>query len=141
MKQNIIMAAALTVAALFIFSACAGGQYDDAVAINKKFVGAVEDYVSEMDSADNADAVADALNNFAAEVEKLAPEMKKIADKYPELEDPAQIPEELKESQAEAEAVSMKMAGHMMKAFNYMGDEDVKAAQMRLQKAMAGLGE
>lgn len=131
-----MLAAALL---LLLFSAC-GGKYDDAVATNNKFVDAIETYVSDMETAEDADAVADALNDFAARVEKIAPEMKKIADKYPELKDPEQIPESLKESQAEAEAVSMKMAGQMMKTMTYMGDEDVKAAQLRLQKAMASLG-
>jgi hypothetical protein len=133
------MAMFAAVAVLLLISAC-GGKYDDAVAVNEKFVDAVEAYVSDMETADDADAVADALNDFAAKIEKVAPEMKKIAEKYPEMKDPAQIPEEIKESQAQAEAVSMKMAGQMMKTFSYMSDEDVKAAQERLQKAMAGLG-
>ena len=139
MRHGTIMVFCSAVAILLLFSAC-GGKYDDAVAVNKKFVAAVEEYTSDMEKANDADTVADAINDFAAQVEKIVPEMKKISEKYPELKDPAQIPEELKESQAESEAVSMKMAGQMMKAFTYMGNEDVQAAQVRLQKAMGGLG-
>jgi len=139
MRRCTIMATIAAVAILLLFSAC-GGEYDDAVAVNGKFVSAVESYVSDMETANDADSVADAVNDFAAQVEKIVPEMKKISERYPELKDPEQIPEKLKESQAEAEAVSMEMAGQMMKAFSYMGDEDVQAAQVRLQKAMGGLG-
>ena len=139
MRHGTIMVFCSAVAILLLFSAC-GGKYDDAVAVNEKFVAAVEEYTSDMEKANDADAVADAINDFASQVEKIVPEMKKIAEKYPELKDPAQVPEELKESQAESEAVSMEMAGQMMKAFTYMGNEDVQAAQVRLQKAMGGLG-
>lgn len=136
-KKIIVTFAAVVI--LSLISAC-GEKYDDAVAVNDKFVSAIEAYISDMEKADDADAVADALNDFAAQVEKIAPEMKKIAEKYPELKDPEQVPEELKESQAQAEAVSMEMAGQMMKAMTHMRDEGVMAAQKRLQEAMTGLG-
>lgn len=140
MRQVIIRAIPVVAVLVLMLSAC-GGEYDDAISVNDKFVNAVEAYVSDMESAGDADAVSAAMNDFADQVEKIMPEMKKIAEKYPELKDPDQIPEALKESQARAEAVGMKMVGQMMKAVTYMRDDGVKAAQERLQKAMVDMGQ
>ncbi len=140
MRKVSIQLTVAVAAILLMVSAC-GGKYDDAISTNDKFVDAVENYCQDMDKADNADQVADALNDFAASIENLAPKMKAIAEKYPELKDPDQIPEELKESQARAEEVSMKMAGQMMKAMKHMRDDGVREAQMRIQKAMASMGK
>ena len=134
--QGIIAVAAVSL----IISAC-GGKYDDAISTNDEFVDAVENYCRDMDKADSADKVADALNDFAASVEKLVPKMRAIAEKYPELKNPDQIPEELKESQARAEEVSMKMAGQMIKAMKHMRDTGVREAQTRIQKALSSMGK
>ena len=139
--RNVTIRVMIALAAVFLLIPGCGGKYDDAIAVNDQFVEAVETYCSEMEKAEGTDDIAGALNNFAAEVEKLAPKMKAVAEKYPELNAPDQIPDELKESQARAAEVGMKMAGHMMKAAANMRDAGVKEAQIRMQKALASMGK
>jgi len=113
-----------------------GGKYSDAKKMNEKYIDLVENYVSDLEGADSAKDVAKAMNRFADGMEDLWPKMQKLAEKYPELKDDSNPPEELKESQKRAEEVSMKMGGSMMKIMPYMRDEEVRNAQKRLGKVM-----
>ena len=140
MKKEILRVAMVCSLVLLLLSAC-GGKYDDAVAVHKKFADAMEDYIGNLEKANDAGSVADAINDFAAEIEEIGPEMKKIAKKYPELKNPDQVPGELKETKARMDSFGMKMGQQMMKAASYMRDARVKKAQLRLQKAMAAMGK
>ncbi len=119
-------------------SAC-GGKYDDAIEVNTEFGDAAVAYIDALDNADNAKAAVDAVNDFAAAMEKLGPRMKEITEKYPELNDPANHPDELKESSERVEGLGMKIGAAIMKSMKYMGDPGMMAAQQRLQKAMASM--
>ncbi|NNG01288.1 MAG: hypothetical protein HKM93_17995 [Desulfobacteraceae bacterium] len=125
----------LLLAIVAVFSAC-GGKYSDAIEVNKKFADATESYVETLAEADSASTVADAVNAYAAKIEKLAPQMKQMVKKYPELKDQTNMPDELKESRERSEALGEKMTGAMMKSLQYMGDPEVMKAQERLQKSM-----
>jgi hypothetical protein len=123
--------------ALFMLIGCGGGKYGDAVEVNTKFADAMEDYIGDLDKADSAGTVAKAIDSFAAKVEKIAPRMKKLVEKYPELKNQDNYPEELKESQKRATELGQRMAGSFMKTMKHMRDAKVKTAHERLQKAMA----
>ena len=139
MTKNMVRMVLVCAAVLLLMTAC-GGKYDDAVKVHKKFADATENYIGKLEKADSSQDVADAINEFAADIEDIAPEMKKIAEKYPELKNPDTVPDELKETKTRMDAVGMKMAQQMMKTAKYMRDAEVRKAQMRLQKALAGLG-
>ncbi len=124
------------VVSLFLLNGCGGEKYADAKECNEEVIKVMDDYVAELDKSKNAADVAKAINGFADKMEALVPKMKKLAEKYPELEDTDNLPEELKESQAKAQAVGQKIAASMMKIMPYMSDPEVQKAQERMNAAM-----
>ena len=114
-----------------------GGKYSDVKKVTEKYIDLSEDYVADIDKADDAKAIAKAMNRFADGMEELWPEMKKISEKYPELKDKNNQPEELKEVRKRAEEVSQRMAKGMMKVFPYIKDPEVQKAQQRLGAIMS----
>ena len=121
---------------LFLFNGCSDKKYADAKELNEDAVKVMEEYVAELDKSGNAKDVATAMNHFADKMEALMPKMKKLAEKYPELKDTSNPPEELRDSQKKAEALGQKMAGSMMKIMPYMNDPQVQKAQERMNAAM-----
>ncbi len=116
-------------------SACSG-KYSDAIEVNTEFGEAAEAYIDGLNKSKNADEVAEAIDAFAETMENLGPRMKEIADKYPELKDPDNLPEELKQSREKVDAMGMKIGGAVFKTMKYMNNPKVMAAQKRMQKAM-----
>ena len=96
----------------------------------------MQGYVDDLDKTESAKDAAKAINRFADGMEDLWPKMKALSEKYPELKDRNNVPEELKEMQAEAAEVGKKMGSSMMKLMPYMNDPDVQKAQKRLQELM-----
>ena len=82
----------------FLIIGC-GGKYSEAEKMNKEYVALMEDYIADIDKADNAKDVAKAMNGFADGMDDLWPKMLKLSEKYPELKDRANPPEELRETQ------------------------------------------
>ncbi|MFP4572707.1 MAG: hypothetical protein ACLFNW_07035 [Desulfobacterales bacterium] len=73
---------------LLVFTFACGGKYSDAVEVQEDFIGLAGDFVDAMDSADSADKVATAMNNYADVLEDLMPRVREINEKYPELRNP-----------------------------------------------------
>jgi predicted nuclease with TOPRIM domain len=119
----------------FLIIGC-GGKYSEAEKINKEYIALLEDYIADIDKADNAKDAAKAMNRFADAMEDLMPKMRKLSEKYPELKDRANPPEELKETWKKAEEMGLKMAGSMVKLIPYMMAPEVLNAQKRLAAAM-----
>ena len=136
MKKMIVVLFLSLLTMSFLIIAC-GGKYSDAKKMNEEFIALVEDYIADLDKADNAKGAAKAINRFADGMEDLWPRMQKLSEKYPELKDKSNPPEELKESQKRAEEMSQKMAGGMMKLMAYMKDPEVQKAQKRLGAIMS----
>ncbi len=134
MKKWMAMATCLFVG-LILVTGC-GGKYDDFKKVNADYVGMVEDYIADLEKADNKDDVIKAMNNFTDDLEVLWPRMRELAEKYPELENEAELPEDLKETQKATEEVGAKMGGSFTKIMQYMSDPDVMAAQQRMAQAM-----
>jgi hypothetical protein len=126
---------------LFLLNGCSGKKYEDVKEVNGDMVTIMDEYAAEIDKSANAQDVVKAINRFADKMEALVPKMKKLAEKYPELENMDNPPEELKESQAKAEAVGQKIAGSMMKIMPYMNDPEVKKAQERMSETMMNMGK
>ena len=121
---------------LFLSNGCSGKKYADAEELNEDVIKVMDEYVAELDKSGNAKDVAKAINRFADKMEALMPRMKKLAEKYPELKDTSNVPEELRDSQKKAEALGQKIAGSMMKIMPYMADPEVQKAQERMNAAM-----
>jgi len=122
---------------LFLLNGCGDKKYADVKEVNEDVAKAMATYMAELDKSDNARDVAKAIDHFADEMEAIAPKMKKLAEKYPELKDMSNPPEELRDSQAKVEALGQKFAGSMMKLMPYMNDPEVQKAQERMNAAMA----
>jgi type I site-specific restriction-modification system R (restriction) subunit len=134
MKTSAVAVAALLVIA-FLANGCAG-KYADIKKAQGDFSKQTEAYVAQLEKADTAKAVAKAVNNYADALEKVWPQMRKLSEKYPELQDKENPPKELEATLKEAEAAGQKMASSFMKLMPYMSDPDVQKAQQRLSVIM-----
>ena len=121
---------------VFVFMSGCGSKYGDVIEANKKFVSAMEEYLSATGEADSAKEIAKAITIYAANLEKLVPELKQAMHKYPELEDTTKVPEELKDLQDQMGDLEEKTTKSFMNMMKYMMDPEVQAAQQKLQKAM-----
>jgi len=135
MRKGLLLPFLCALAVLFLVAGCAG-KYADVKKVNKEYMGLVQGYVDDLDKTENAQDAAKAINRFADGMEDLWPKMKALSEKYPELKDRNNLPEELKEMQTEAAEVGKKMGGVMMKLMPYMQDPEVQKAQKRLQEVM-----
>lgn len=135
MKKGLLLPLLCALAVLFLIAGC-GGKYADAKKVNQEYMGLVRGYVDDLDKTENAQDAAKAINRFADGMEDLWPKMKALSEKYPELKDRNNVPEELKAMQAEAAEVGKKMGGSMMKLMPYMQDPEVQKAQKHLQEVM-----
>ena len=116
---------------------CGGRQYSDAIEVNNQFADACEEYINTMGKANNASSAAAATNKFAAKVEKITPQMRRITKKYPELRNRNNIPDELRKVRERSDNLGGKMAEVMMKtSLTYRDDPEVIKAQQRLQKSI-----
>jgi hypothetical protein len=116
-----------------------GSKYSDLVKVDTEYLNAMDEYVSGMGKASSAKEMVTVINRYADKMKKLAPRLKEIRNKYPELKSTETVPEELKPILKKAEAMKEKMAASFMNMMKYMQDADVQAAQQRLQTAMMGM--
>jgi uncharacterized protein YjgD (DUF1641 family) len=135
MKRRRFIPFLFALAVLLLMAGC-GGKYADAKKVNKEYMALVQGYIDDLDKTESAQDAAKAIDRFADGMQALLPKMKALAEKYPELKDRDNIPEELKEMQAEAAEVGKKMGSAMMKLMPYMQDPEVQKAQKRLQETM-----
>ena len=135
MQKGLLLPFLGALSVLLLIAGCAG-KYADAKKVNKEYMALIQGYMDDLDKTQSAQDAAKAINRFADGMQDLWPKMKALTEKYPELTDRNNIPEELKEMQAEAEEVGKKMGGSMMKLMPYMQDPEVQKAQKRLQEVM-----
>ncbi|MBS0013201.1 MAG: hypothetical protein KFF46_04445 [Desulfobacterales bacterium] len=125
---------------LLVFGSAFGGEYSDVVDVQKDLMDLSADYNADMEKADSAKSVAAAMNAYAKGLESLAPRIKEINEKYPELRDPEQMPEEVKQAAEEQPEVMQKVSSSFMKAMPYINEAAVQEAQQRIMAAMQGMG-
>ncbi|MDM8535188.1 hypothetical protein QUF70_00370 [Desulfobacterales bacterium HSG17] len=121
---------------MIFFIGCGGGKYDDAIEINKDFIKIAEEYTQELEKAESGKAVAKAMDNYSAKFAKLAPKMKKIKEKYPDIKNDKDVPAEFREMEEKAQQAGIKLAGSFMKIMKYMTDPDVLEAQKKMAQSM-----
>ncbi len=139
MKKKIFSA----VVCLFLAGLVAGcgGKYSDLIEVNQQYADLMKSYIESMDKVDNAAAAAVAVNKLADGMEKLAPKMRDLGEKYLELEKPEKLSKELQESADSVAEVSQKFAESFMKLMPYMSDKKVQEAQKRLSSVMSSMGQ
>ncbi|MBN1972667.1 MAG: hypothetical protein JW787_03455 [Sedimentisphaerales bacterium] len=121
---------------MFLLNGCGGKKYADAKKVTNDYINAMDEMATKLDKAANAGDVAEAINRYTDKMEKLLPKMKEIKDKYPELNNTNNYPEELKDLQEKATATSKKYASSMMKMMSYMNDPQVQKAQEHMTQMM-----
>jgi hypothetical protein len=118
-----------------------GGKYAEIKPILEKMAASLEKFVTDMEKAENADAVVAGLDAFTDVMKKLAPEMREILKKYPELKDEKTHPEELKPLLKKMDELGKKLFGVMGKIQQFANDPKVKEANNRFMAAMAAMRE
>lgn len=127
--------------AVFVLTVGCGEKYGDAIDVREDFINLMSRYIDDIDKADNAKAVASAMNNYADGVAKLAPRIREINKKYPELKDPDNQPEEFQKATKAQEEVMARFGSTFMKTMPYMNDPEVRQAQQRITLAMQSMGD
>ncbi len=125
-----------TLLVLAVLTMLGCGKYSDAIQLNRQYIDLMDQYLSDLDESGSAADVAKAMNDYADELEVLWPKMQAVSEKYPELKDRSNQPEEMKASQQEVEEVAKRFGSSMMKVMPYMRDAEVRKAQKRLQGIM-----
>ncbi|MFC2168629.1 hypothetical protein ACFLRW_06540 [Acidobacteriota bacterium] len=113
-----------------------GGKYSDIKPIMQKFNENTEKWIESMEKADTAKKVASALSDYANNMKELRAKMTEMEEKYPELTNMADPPEELKEEAAKMEELMAKMMPTLMKTAEFADDPDVIKAQAEFDEAM-----
>ncbi len=136
-----ILRVLLVFVAMIIFIGCGGGKYDDAIEINKDFIKITEEYTQDLEKAESGKAVAKAMDNYSAKFAKLAPKMKEIKEKYPDIKNDKDVPAEFREMEEKAQQAGIKLAGSFMKILKYMTDPDVMEAHKKMTQSMLGMNK
>jgi len=130
----------LAIGLLLMAYACGGG--DDPKSVMNDMLGVMDDFISDMGNADNADDVIAAMEKNVAAMKKLAPRVKAMQEKYPELKKMGpgtKMPEEFKEFEKKFEELGPKMLGIMGKMMKYAKDPKVMEASKKWQEAMSAM--
>jgi len=106
-----------------------GGKYSDAKKVIAKSNTILESFLSKMDKADDGDKVAAALTAFTKDMKAIAPAMKELESKYPELGNRQNVPPELGEEGEKMAQLWMKFGSVMMKIQQYSDHPEVQKAQ------------
>jgi hypothetical protein len=140
MKKLVLAAAVFLL--LFGLSVYGGGVYSEVKQLMEKVVLLLEKLTVGLEEAEDADDVVAALDNYSSDILPMAPKMKKLIKKYPELKelkDENTCPEELKTVMEKIDKLGKRMLVGFLKVQQYTNDPKVKAAQIRWLKAMAAL--
>lgn len=120
-------------------AAYGSGKYADVKPIIEELAASLERFITDMGNAENADAVAAALDKNTEAMIALAPKVKEILKKYPELKDEKTHPEELKILMNKVGELAKKLAGVLPKLGQYANDPKVQEANKRWQMAAAAM--
>jgi len=126
--------------ALLLVSAAAckgGGKYGEIKKVLTKYVDASEKFAGALEGAKDASAVAKAIEAYTVVAKVVAPQIKALSTKYPELKDMDQNPpEELKSLIDRTQTVGAKLMGMMGKIAEFASDPKVQEAQKKMTEAM-----
>jgi hypothetical protein len=140
MKKLVLAAVVFLV--FFCSTVHGGGVYSEFKLLMEKVALSLEKLTIGLEQAEDADDVVAALDSYTTDILPLAPKMKALIKKYPELKelkDEKTYPEELKPVMQKIEKLGERMMVGFVKAQQYTNNPKVKAAQIRWLKAMAAL--
>lgn len=141
MKKLMLFMMMIAAFASVSVSSVLAADYSDAIKVQEKFIAAMENYVQKMETVQSSSGVVSALNSYTDRINKIAPQMKAMMEKYPELKNSDKIPEPFKPLSVRAKKVAEEMGMAMMKAMPHMQNPAVQAAQQRMAAAMAKMGQ
>jgi len=127
----------LFVAGCFGLMVHGSDKYSKVKPIIKEMADTLEKFIVDLEKAENAGAVAEALDVYSKATVEIAPKVKKMMEKYPELKDETMRPKELKPLLDKMDELAKKLMGVYEKIGKYASDPKVKAATKRWEKAMA----
>lgn len=135
MRRIIVMVSIMAV--VVAASGCGGAKYDDAKeALNTQYE-MMSDFAVGVENAKDSAAVVAVLTKFQETAAGAKEQMMAIAEKYPDMKNSENPPEELKEAIKKMDEVGPKFMGAMMKiAQTYGGDSDVQEALKKMQQAL-----
>jgi hypothetical protein len=99
----------------------------------------LEMFAARMEKVQDAAAAAEAMTALTAAMLETAPQIKALGSKYPELSNPAALPETLRPLLAGLDAANARMTAGMQKAMVWGDDPAVQAAKAGLARVEAGL--
>ena len=120
---------------------CAGGRYGEVRPIVEKMTVSLEKFITDLQKAENADAVVTALDAYTNVMKELAPKAKELLKKYPELKDEKTHPQELKPLLKKMDELGKKMFGVLGKIQQFADDPRVKEANKRFLDTMAAMDQ
>jgi hypothetical protein len=128
---------------LLLFSA-AGSQgsdkYDEAANLLKHYLPALEKYLGTVEKTGDPGDMARAINQLADSLEDLAPKMKKLSEKYPELEAEQTVPARYAGLKTRTEALGQRFFQSFTRIMPFLEHPEVKKANGRLMGIMASMG-
>jgi uncharacterized protein YjgD (DUF1641 family) len=131
----------ILVVGFVILSYACGGGGDDPKSVMKDFFSVMDDFFMDMEKAENADHIVAAINNYSEKMQKMTPRLKQLKEKYPELMNMKDVPEEFKEFEAKIKEMQPKMMGLMGKLMKYASDPKVQEAQKKMMEAMKSMAD
>ncbi|MFH0886806.1 MAG: hypothetical protein V1843_01435 [bacterium] len=135
--KKLIGFSVLALFAVAIIAGCGGGgqKYAEVKDILNKMITIQETFTAAVDKAKSPKDVVAAIDSFAKDMMTLAPKMKDLDKKYPELSD-KNPPKELAAEVDKLKAVSEKMGDAMTKvAQKYPGNKEIADAFMKFAGA------
>ncbi len=136
MKKSKLFILPIIIFGLLLIS-CGGGKYSDLKSVTNAYMNAIDNFVEDANNVKNASDAAEALNNYADEMEKIMPTLKKMGEKYPELKKSKSNGENANPVIAE---INKKMKNKikefipaMIKLMRYANDPEVRKASKRLR--------
>jgi hypothetical protein len=114
-------------------------KYADAKKVLTQFADLTEDYVKNLNSAEDAESVAKALDDYTTPMKDVVPELVKILKKYPELKDETTHPEELKPLMKRFNKVFQNLMAASAKVMKYANNPAVQEANKRYKDTMSAL--
>jgi hypothetical protein len=126
----------MMMAAAVVLLACGGGKYSEFEQVLNDEVDLMQTFVDKMEAADNAGAVADALNGYSEGMQDLIPRLEKLSKEFPEIETRKDLPPELEKKIAQVDQLTERMQGAIMKTMQYMQSPEVQQAMENFGNSM-----
>lgn len=135
-----VLLTAMAVAVVFAITGC-GNQYGDVEAVLDTEIDVMSAFIEDMENAGDAEDVAAAIRTYTDGMEKLIPQLKEIAQNYPDMQGSDDVPAAVKAKADKVAELAGQLSGAVMKATSYMMDPTVQEAWENFGQVMAAMGE